>query len=190
MSTCPRAHTGSASHLHLYNIAMWHVQKMATVITMRVQTSWESLLHMMAFAQAISVHGQIVCLTDTLPLHNQTCRATRVSMAKRLPGVTGAAVLLLSSTRRTATLAGVSGPPAVTSPIAKIALVNGRITRPVVRRKNTRKSPRLLRWPRSRLWRTAKRIMDSATYTAPAHSAWDSPAATATEKRSFYVEVG
>ena len=24
--TCPRAHTGSASHLHLYNIVVWHVQ--------------------------------------------------------------------------------------------------------------------------------------------------------------------
>ena len=120
---------------------------------------------MMVFAQAISVHGQIVCLTNTLPLHNQTCRATRVSMAKRLPGVTGAALLLQSSTRRTATLAGVCGPPAVTCPITKIGLVNGRITRPVVRRKKMRKSPRLWRWPTSRLCRTAKRIMDEPLRT-------------------------
>ena len=26
MFTCPRAHTGSASHLHLYKIVLWHVQ--------------------------------------------------------------------------------------------------------------------------------------------------------------------
>ena len=38
-------------------------KKLATVITLRVQTSWESLFHMMVFAQAISVHGQIVYLT-------------------------------------------------------------------------------------------------------------------------------
>ena len=120
---------------------------------------------MMVFAQAISVHGQIVYLTNTLPLHNQTCRATRVSTAKRLPELTGAGLLLLSNTRRTATLAGVCGPPAVTSPITKIGLVNGRITRAVVWRKKTRKSPRLWRWPRSRLWRTAKRIMDEPLRT-------------------------
>ena len=80
-------------------------------------------------------HGQIVCLTYTLPLHIPTCRATRESMAKRPPGTTGVGLLLPSNTRRTATPAGVSGPPVVTSPIMKIGLVNGRTTRPVVRRK-------------------------------------------------------
>ena len=35
----------------------------------------------MVFAQAISVHGQIACLTYTLPLHIQTCLAT----AQRTP---------------------------------------------------------------------------------------------------------
>ena len=85
LSTCPRAHTGFASHLHLCNIAVRHVQKLDTVITARLQTSWESLLHKMAFAQAISVHGRIVRLTNTLSLHIQTCRATRASMAKRAP---------------------------------------------------------------------------------------------------------
>ena len=56
LSTCPRAHTGSASHLHLYNIAMRHVQKLDTVITVRLQTSWGSLLHMMRAHTASASH--------------------------------------------------------------------------------------------------------------------------------------
>ena len=161
----PRAHTTSAPHLHLYHIAMWHVQNWATVITVRVQTSWESLLRMMVFAQAISVHGQIVCLTYTLPLHIQTCRAPRESMAKRPPGITGFGLLLRSNTRRIATLVGVSGPPVVTIPIMKINLVNGRTTRPVVQRKKMWVSLRLWLWQRSRLSRTAMRIMDEPLRT-------------------------
>ena len=98
---------------------MQHVQKLATVITVRVQTFWESLLQMV-FAHSISVHQQNVCVTFTFPLHIQTCRATRESMAKRPPGKTG------------------SGPLVVTCPMMKIGLVNGRTTRPVFRRKKMR----------------------------------------------------
>ena len=130
-----------------------------------VQTSWESLL-LMVFAQAFSVHGQIVCLTCTLPLQIQTCRATRESVAKRPPGTTGVGLLLPSNTPRTATLVEVSGPPVVTSPIMKIGLVNWRSTRPVVRRKKMRESPMLWLWQRSRLSRTATRNMDESLRTA------------------------
>ena len=98
--TCPRAHTGSASHLHLCNIAVWHVQKMATVITVCVQTCWASLLPIRVFAQAISVQGQIVCLTNTLPLHIQTCLATLESMVRRPLGTTGVGLLPRSNTRK------------------------------------------------------------------------------------------
>ena len=51
------------------------------MITVRVHTSWESLLHLMVFAQAISVHGQFVCLTITFPFQAPPCLATRENMA-------------------------------------------------------------------------------------------------------------
>ena len=63
----------------------------------------------------VSVANEGVCLTNTLPLHVQTCLATRESMAKRPPGTTGVGLLPRSNTRRTAALVEVSGPPAVTS---------------------------------------------------------------------------
>ena len=63
--------------------------------------SWDSLLLMVVFAQAISVHGQTVCLTTTLLLRIQTCLAMRGNMVKRLPGTTGTGLFPRCNTRRT-----------------------------------------------------------------------------------------
>ena len=71
-------HLSSCTHLFCVvpaPVLQWYVAcaKLALVITMCVQTSWESPLRMMLLAQAISVHGQIVFLTNTLSLHIWTC---------------------------------------------------------------------------------------------------------------------
>ena len=113
--------------------------------------------------------GHFGSRTECLPdLHTSAeifRHATRESVAQRRLGITGVGLFLLSNTRRTATLAGVSGPPVVTSPIMTIGLVTGRTTRPVVRRKKMRESPRLWLCLISRLWRTATRIMDEPLRT-------------------------
>ena len=146
----------------------------------------------MVFAQAISVHGQIVCLTNTLPLHLQTCRATRQSVAKRLPGFTwGWAPPAKQHTKNSYSGAGVSGPPVVTSPIMKIGLVKGRTTRPV---ENEGVSEAVavaeVEAGEYRDKKHGRAAADSATHTAPAHSAWDSPAATTTEKDATRSRLG
>ena len=60
--TCPRAHTGSASHLHLYNILMRHAQLLAIVITVCANLMGVFVAHD-GIAQTISVRGRNLCLT-------------------------------------------------------------------------------------------------------------------------------
>ena len=141
---------GSASHLHLYNIAMEHVQDLAIVITVCVQTSWESLLHMMVFAQAISVHGRIVCLTNTLSLHIQTCLANPAKQHTKNS---------CSGWSKRATRGYQSDYEDQSryweDHKAKWS-VEGKL----------RRSPRLWLWHKSRLSRTATRVMDEPLRTA------------------------
>ena len=73
--------------------------------------SWDSLLRMIVFVQAILVRGQDCLLPNKHLLRILTCLTTRRGMVKRPPGTTGIGLLSRSNTRRTVTLGGTSGPP-------------------------------------------------------------------------------
>ena len=76
-STCPRAHTVSASHLHLSNSAVRHVQCMDIVTTVCAHVSWVSQLRVMVFAQAIWFADRLFAAQYTFAPHSDTSRYTR-----------------------------------------------------------------------------------------------------------------
>ena len=123
----------------LHSIAMRHVHYMVTVMMARAHAPWRFLVHMLKCAQAISVHGQTVCLTNTL------CSIFRhVSIHSRL----WSGLLLVqtggwapSTKQQTKTSYGASGPLAATSLILimKIGVVAGITANPEARPKTMRR---------------------------------------------------
>ena len=111
---------------------MWHVQQLATVITVRGQTSRESLLHMMVFAQAPAAKRKRATRgyqSDYEDRSRQWEDHKASGPAKEKKGVSEAVA------------------------VAEVVAVENRD-------KNNGRAAAI-----------------SATYTASAHSAWDSPAA-------------
>ena len=137
------------------------------------------------------------CLPDlhTLSLQIQTCRATRENMTRRPPGITWTGHHPRSDTRRTATLAGVSGPPrGYQSDYEDRSRQweDHKASGPATEKERVSEVVAVaeLEVVDNRDKDLGRAAADSATYIAPAHNTWDSPAETDTEKEAFRSRLG
>ena len=126
----------------LYTIAVWRVQSMDIVTIVCAHVSWDSPLHMIVYAQAISLRGQTVSLTNTTLLRVQ-CPAIRGSMVKLAPSTTGIGLIPRSNTRITVILGGASGPLAATILTMMTGPVSGKTAKQVARSRTMRRQTRL-----------------------------------------------
>ena len=138
LSTCPRAHKGSASHLHLHIIAVRHVQCMDIVTCV--------CACLLGFSVAYDgIRAGHFWFADRLFASRYTCALFKhVSlhagvMVKRPPGTTGVGLLPRSNTRRTVTLGGANGPLVATMLITMTVPVSRRTASQVARPRTMRR---------------------------------------------------